>query len=975
MNDTTRFVTKAARTDQGSWFSIHRRLLFEDKRPPIFPGNAHQQISTAVEDALYWANRGQCVYLAQGMQRNAGPMRPPAPYPSAIRQEPNLVACHSFYMDIDVKEGAYSSTKDALIAFRKFYVQVGLPQPTIIVGSGTGGFHVYWTIEEIFEPKEFRQVAGQLVAAGLQHGLIFDKQCTSDALRLLRVPGTWNFKGGPGTEGKPVTLMHLSDKNIPLDEFKAPLIKYKNVTVLHPNRNSQSGGKKSVNSALTGGMGKRYSQVGIDNVAAFCPFIAHTLETGGADLVGEPEWHQMAALACHTDDPSKTVHRLCEKNKFYDKDATEQKLADAQHARELRPEIGPPKCAKINAKQCAACPHYALNTTPLALPFKFFNNRNSASGATAPIPNSYNVDLPEGYFRGLDDLIYLSKVADTGENVETLVFEYPLIAGTAHIEAGIPYMFTFDTIQGEEQVTKRVPCSFTAGNNAFMEAMTSIGMPITVKPDISRTFMGHYLKLLQSSRSTMIKVPAFGWHPDHNGDMGFANAGRFFSPAGEFRALKPDDGVANYKVEGDDSVWTGLMNVITMADRPDLACLSATTFGAPLVGMTGENGFLIGLYSTESGIGKSTTLAAGQGVWSKPVVGGLTDTVNFTFAKCATLKHLPIIYDEIKGEKPTKSMVELVFQLTRGSEKGRSTRTGEMRVVREFETLCVYASNASIVDEVREYHHGTDADWLRMFEMQAISKKRDDPLLTAAVKERLIALKFNYGGIGMKYAKYLGENQAKLAKGLLAYQAKLTTELGADPQVHRFWIGAIATTLMGAHIANSQGYCKYPIDEMKRYMVGEFKRMQEELTVNPSDYSTDIALKNTFGVFLSEKLPRNTIILDKTSKVGRPSKNFASIKNLKTDNAWGVLEVQVSGDPLTIKISDSAFTEWCKKTNRPKSALIEQLKKKVGAKQSNTSIGSGTMMASARVNVWVIEATGTIFEDMLESVIQHGLIP
>ena len=231
----------------------------------------------------------------------------------------------------------------------------------------------------------------------------------------------------------------------------------------------------------------------------------------------------------------------------------------------------------------------------------------------------------------------------------------------------------------------------------------------------------------------------------------------------------------------------------------------ATTFAAPLVGMSGENGFLIGLRSTQSGIGKSTSLIAAQAVWAKPIVGGLNDTTNYTFAKCATLRHLPIYYDEIKGEKQTKAMVELVFQLTGGHEKGRSGRGGEMRIVREFETMCAYASNSSIKWEAVREHQGTDASWLRMFEMQAIIKPNESANFASEVRERLTQLRLNFGGPGMCYAEFLGKNQAKIAKALVLYQSSLAKEIGADPQVERFWIAAISTTMLGAYLANTLG--------------------------------------------------------------------------------------------------------------------------------------------------------------------------
>ena len=245
------FLRQAAVADKDTWFSIHHRVTYADGRLPIFPGNAHQKIRSAIEDASYWAQRGNDVYLAQGMFRNPGVHRVGMPYPSALRQEPNLVACKNLYMDLDVKEGAYKSTDEALAAFRDFLIACHLPMATIIVGSGSGGLHVYWTLNVEFEPREFRRMASQLVAAGTQHGLMFDKQCTSDAIRLLRIPGTWNFKGGQEAIAKPVTLMYNSKKDVDIDLMRNALTKFKSTPTLRVvGGNSQS--KPSVNDDLIG---------------------------------------------------------------------------------------------------------------------------------------------------------------------------------------------------------------------------------------------------------------------------------------------------------------------------------------------------------------------------------------------------------------------------------------------------------------------------------------------------------------------------------------------------------------------------------------------------------------------------------------------------------------------------------------------------------------------------------------------------
>ena len=957
------FLRQVAVEDGISWINIHHRIALPDGGIAI-PGNAHLRIRTAIEDAKYWANRGHCVYLGLGMYRNAGPDR--RPYPKAIRQIQNLVACKSLYMDVDVKEGGYVSTNEALQALKGFHAATGLPMPTIIVGSGNGGMHVYWTLSTEFDPQEFKRMASQLVAAGIQHGLKFDQLCTNDSVHLMRIPGTWNFKGGPDVEAKPVTLMHNTQKDIDIEEMRAALSKFKGAPTLRVVGGSAK--KPSPNDDLAGGMGSNFPLPKIDEVAKDCPFIQETLDTGGKGY-GEPLWKLSLALAARCEEPEATAHRLSKGHDEYDPDATEAKLAQNHGS-------GPPYCTTIAmlAPQCKSCVHRDLGTGPLGVRYK--KSHNHAAFTTTPNANAGSIDLPEKYWRGTDNLIYMTATNEEGEETAVLVCEYQIIPGSASLEAGKPFRFSFDTMQGEKVVNKRFDCTIISDDTTFARAFAAEGMAITIPVKLTRMLVTNYLKLLQDKKETLITVPAFGWSQDHNNELGFAYAGRFISPAGEFRASKPAEGAKDYRVAGDDSIWTGLMNIILTQDRPDIACMVASSFGAPLVGMSGENGLLLGLWSTQSGIGKTTALTAAQAVWSKPVVGGLSDTVNYTFAKCATLRHLPIYYDEIKGEKQTRAMVELVFQLTGGREKGRSGRTGEMREVREFETLCAYASNSSLVEAVREHHQGTDASWLRMFEMQAIIKPNNEPNFSNEVRERLTQLRLNFGGIGAKYAEFLGKNQVKLSKALLDYQIKLAKAINADPQVERFWIAAMSTTMLGAWCANHLKLCSFPLVEMRDYLIGEYKRMKQEMVENPSDLGSDKALLSAMGAFLGEKFPRNMIILDKTwTSRTKPPQGYAKILNDRLDTQWGALEVQVSGDPLTLRVVDTALGQWCARTKIPKNSLVEQLKKKLNARMSMVVIGSGTPKGGASQNSLIIEAKGTILEDMLEYAVHYKLLP
>ena len=70
-----------------TWMNIHHL------KGGVMPGNAHQSVRAAVQDAMYWSQRGYDVYMAQGVYVNAMPQKGNFPYRGAIRQETNLSMC------------------------------------------------------------------------------------------------------------------------------------------------------------------------------------------------------------------------------------------------------------------------------------------------------------------------------------------------------------------------------------------------------------------------------------------------------------------------------------------------------------------------------------------------------------------------------------------------------------------------------------------------------------------------------------------------------------------------------------------------------------------------------------------------------------------------------------------------------------------------------------------------------------------
>jgi hypothetical protein len=207
-----RYIRHVGAWADGCYISVHHKYLLPGEARSVLPGSAHQSAESAVDDAFYWADEHSSdAYLAMGAQKTAGEQG--RRYRKAIRKIGNTVSATMLYLDIDVKDEGYATTMDAALALLGFIQATGL-MPTMIVGSGRGGLHVYWRLGVLVDPEQFRRMAGELVGIATEHGLMFDAQCTSDLVRLLRIPGTWNFKpdkNHPPNEPvsrRPVTLIY-----------------------------------------------------------------------------------------------------------------------------------------------------------------------------------------------------------------------------------------------------------------------------------------------------------------------------------------------------------------------------------------------------------------------------------------------------------------------------------------------------------------------------------------------------------------------------------------------------------------------------------------------------------------------------------------------------------------------------------------------------------------------------------------------
>ena len=113
--------------------------------------------------------------------------------PSASRSQDNAEGLCSLWVDVDAHaDSKYEAVDEVEDAVNYFLFQTGLPKPTVIHFTGYG-IQAIWVFTQVIKREEWQPAADKLQDLASRMSLGADP-ITADAARILRVPGTLNFR-------------------------------------------------------------------------------------------------------------------------------------------------------------------------------------------------------------------------------------------------------------------------------------------------------------------------------------------------------------------------------------------------------------------------------------------------------------------------------------------------------------------------------------------------------------------------------------------------------------------------------------------------------------------------------------------------------------------------------------------------------------------------------------------------------------
>lgn len=957
LDQARKFLARVVPWDPDGYVNIHWRFQGDKYDKPGWSGRAFKSLNQAINTIEYQLKQPSCldIYVCMSAQKMAleKTSRRGKTYMAAVRSQENVLSMKSFYMDIDVKEGAYANTKEAFAAFKEFLDKTGLPKPTYMVLSGGGGFQVYWVLSEALTVARWTPLAYALGEAAKQNGLLADVQCTIDCARILRVPQTYNRKY---EQARDVRLLEefsveydyaISRLETPLSLYSVPVPTHANAVMDEALLPAIGHALKESGDDLGAGISDTELVSNIEDVAQACPFVSDALTHGGKTY-SNPLWNLTTLIAAFCEDGRTQAHRMADQHPGYSAQSTDE-LFDRKDSDRHAKGLGWPHCATIRgsgATQCTTCPHFVANKTP----FHHIAPRIQNTVLVPPLSI-----LPEGYSQGNDGRLYKTTIEDDGTTKSLPVCNYGFKDVWVQPD---PWTLHFTYTQGIGEAKVAFPFDAASDLGQTKKLLFRDGMIMSEDAAKAvRIMLMAWTEKLRASRDVTRESAAFGWVTERGKLFGFAYGGTVYSKTEEIASAAPPTGLARaYTPVGDIQPWYDALKVITDQKRPALEAIIATSFAAPLFRFTGQPGVIVSAYSHESGIGKTTSMKVAQAAWGSPVHAMMTldDTQTSVISKLGAIRSLPVFYDELKTVTDSSKFLNTVFKLSSGRDRARMTADLRHRDTGEWQTILALASNESLLDYAsRNSSSSEEASINRIFEFvvepgtQAIGS-------TVAVSRAVAKLNDNFGWAGVKYAQWIGANYDKANELVMAIANRLEKECTLT-QDERFWSAAMASLLAGATLANKILDAKLDVVAMKAFLIKTLESLRDIKKEDAPALASEDLLTDLLARFFSEMRAKHTLTTDVA--VLTPGRNHKSPRIINDASKLDTLYVQRATETGVVLIVKKSLDDWLVDNKRPPKSVLQALEKDYGLRRGKFRLGAGTPYSSGQQNALRLDLT------------------
>jgi hypothetical protein len=814
--------------------------------------------------------------------------------PENNRTHENAHFFRALWIDLDCGEAkaaegkGYPTQEAGLLKLREFCKVLNLPRP-IIIDSGYG-LHIYWLIEEVLTRQQWNPLAKRLRELCIEHNLIVDP-AVFEASRVLRIPGTFNFKRGSKVE---VNVINENTERMTYEHIKELLGAASPAEEL-PDFLPQK--LSSMMEALMGNRIKRFNIIMKRSAKGDgCQQLVHCYENQAT--LEEPLWRAALSITAFCEDGRKSAHRMSDQYPGYEAEEVDKKLDY------IIAKGGPYTCAtfeKLNPSGCEGCPHKGKIKSPIVLGSDVAEAENNEVILETEEGEQQKYVIPTypfPYVRGKNGGIYKKPMEE--EEELTLVYEYDFypVKRMKHPELGEVALFRLHLPQ--DGVNEFVlPITAVVVKEKLREGIAHHGVVTTGKQiELLTHYVAASLKSMQFERKAEIMRTQFGWVDKDSkfilGDREITKDGVFHSPP----STVTKDVAQHVHFRGTLEKWQEVFNMYNLPGLEPHAFAALTGFGSPLLKFTGLEGALINVIHPESGSGKSTTLYMCNSIMGHPKrLGSIwKDTANAKIQVLGVMNNLANTIDEITNTTPAE-FSELVYSITQGRGKNRvKSNANELRVNNtSWQGISLASANASFYEKLGALKTAPDGEMMRLLEYHISPNAIIDP---ARGKELFDHQLFdNYGHAGEVYLQWLVNNLEEAKDLLMKVQARLDKQLQVT-QKERFWSATAACNITGGLIAKNLGLIDFDMKRIYDWLVGMLASMRKDVDI------PDATPQSILGAFINAHMNHALVVNGATdSKTGLTSLPLAEPK--------GELVVRYEPDNKWLYVPAAVFKKYC----------------------------------------------------------------
>jgi hypothetical protein len=880
----------------------------------------------------------------------------------ANRKQENAKYFKAFWMDIDCgpekaapnprkggKIEGYIDQATGMQELQRFCKTIGLPKPTII-NSGRG-WHLYWILDEVITREQWQPVSNRLLALCNIHNLIVDSS-VFEAARILRIPGTLNFKDSPPSKveavslGKTVTLAQMREILAVPDE---PEKKFA------PRRDVQ---RSALTLSLMGNRIAKFKTIMLKSAKGEgCQQLVHCYQN--QDTISYDLWRSALSITAFCEEGASAAHKMSEQYPGYDPEEVEIKVYDLQRTG------GPHFCStfeKWNPGGCDGCQHKGKITTPIVLGKEIARDEPTEEGYLVDVEPDEDEDeepvqltippYPFPFYRGKAGGIYRQAKDDDSEDelvYENDVYVVKRMRDPEHGEVALMRLhlprdgvmeFTapLNQIIVKEDLRKILAKQGVAGYPKQMEML-------------SQCILGS-VKELQITKKAELMRTQFGWVDNDSkfivGDREITADAIYYSPPSSHTAT-----IAQYMApKGTLEQWKEVYNLYARPGLEANAFAALTGFGSPLLKFTGLNGAIINVIFKNSGSGKSTTLFMCNSIWGHPerLMAIPRDTMNARMHRLGVMNNLPFTMDEITNMKP-EEFSDLSYAMSQGRGKDRQKASAnELRLnMTSWNSLSLASANASFYEKLGALKNSPDGERMRVIEYEI---GYSDVITTEEGKHMFDhVLRDNYGHAGDIYAQYLVANREEVIRSLLEVQAKIDKELRLT-QRERFWSAGVACNITGGLIAKRLGLIDYDMKAVYKWACNMIREVRNDNEAPMDDAS------NTIGDYINRHL-RNVLVIN-----GEADQR-TQLTPAPLQEPYGELIIRFEPDTKRMYIAAKHFRDDCVKRQVNAKDTLKQLQaRSIYLGSTTRRMTTGTKIKGTPVHVMMFDCSTPEFISM-----------